>query len=297
MALRLGYVFRETGSNLRRNITLFLATIVAVWVCATLGGASLLISEGVEQATGRWRGGIEFIVFMNAEADEAQHQAVRDTLDSNPEVQDWTFVDQQEAYDEFLEEFADSPELVESVTPEVLPPSYRVNPVSDDADVIEALAQSFDTQPGVRDVVLAVDVIRALQSNSEKISLVILGVAIVVLIAALLLIFNTIRTAIFARRRDIEVMKLVGASNWFIRIPFMVEGTVQGLLGGLLAVPMLFLINNLFEGFVEGEELELLRSLVVDTAVVWNTSIIVVVVATVFAAGASAVAVGRFLDV
>ncbi len=297
MALSLGYVFRETRGNLRWNVTLFAATIVAVWVSLTLFGSSLLIREGVEQATGRWRGGIEFIVFMNADATEGQHAAIRGSLDENPEIGGYDFVDQQGAYNEFITEFADRPELIENVTPEILPPSYRVKPTVDDADVIEALAAQFDARPGVRQVTLPVEVIRTLQQNSQKVSVFVLIIAIVVLLAALMLIANTIRTAIFARRQDIEVMKLVGASNWYVRLPFMLEGTIQGVIGGALAIPMLFLMNNLMAGFVQDDYLELLRSLVVDSAVVWNTSLLVTGIGAAVGVVGSLVAVGRFLDV
>ena len=297
MALSLGYVFRETRGNLRWNVTLFVATIVAVWVSLTLFGSSLLIRAGVEQATGRWRGGIEFIVFMNAEASEAQHAAIRGALDENPEIAGYDFVDQQGAYEEFITEFSDRPELVENVTPEILPPSYRVKPADSDADVIEALATRFDAQPGVRQVTLPVEGIRTLQQNSQKVSVFVLVIAIVVLLAALMLIANTIRTAIFARRQDIEVMKLVGASNWYVRLPFMLEGTIQGFIGGALAIPMLFLMNNLMAGFVQDDYLELLRSLVVDSAVVWNTSLLVTGIGAAVGVLGSLFAVGRFLDV
>ena len=297
MAFSLGYVFRETRGNLRWNVTLFAATIVAVWVSLTLFGSSLLIREGVEQATGRWRSGIEFIVFMNADASDAQHAAVQGALNENPEIGNYFYVDQEGALREFLEEFSDRPELVENVTAEILPPSYRVTPTNNDADVIEALAAQFDDKPGVRQVTLPVEVIRTLQQNSQKLSVFVLVIAIVVLLAALMLIANTIRTAIFARRQDIEVMKLVGASNWYIRLPFMLEGTIQGVIGGALAIPMLFLMNNLLAGFVQDDYLELLRSLVVDSAVVWNTSLLVTGIGAAVGVLGSLVAVGRFLDV
>ena len=274
-----------------------MATIVAVWVSLTLFGSSLLIREGVEQATGRWQGGIEFIVFMNADASEAQHAAIRGALDENPEISGYDYVDQQGAFNEFITEFSDRPELIENVTPEILPPSYRVKPSVGDADVIEALAAQFDARPGVRQVTLPVEVIRTLQQNSQKVSVFVLIIAIVVLLAALMLIANTIRTAIFARRQDIEVMKLVGASNWYVRLPFMVEGTIQGLIGGALAIPMLFLMNNLMAGFVQDDYLELLRSLVVDSAVVWNTSLLVTGIGAAVGVVGSLFAVGRFLDV
>ncbi len=290
-----GHIFREVRNNLLRNVTLFVGTIATVWVSLTLFGSALIIQEGVEQATSRWKGGIEFIVFMDPGATDQQHGLVRSQLDSSPDVASYKFFTKENAYEEFLEEFSDSPELTSDVTAEDLPPSYRVRPSTSDSAIIEALADEFKQSPGVRKVSLATDLIRTLQNNSEKISRFILITSVVVLVAALLLIFNTIGTAIFARRRDIEVMQLVGASNFFIRTPFVLEGTVQGLLGGAIAIPMLFLLNNLLEGFVEGDQLELLSNLVVDSGVVWSTSIWVLALGAVVGALGSGFAVGRHL--
>ncbi len=292
-----GFIFRETRNNLRWNITLVLATVVAVWVSLTLFGASLIIREGVQQATQRWQGGIEFIVFMNPDATEDQLVAVEAGLSENPEVESWDFFDKNQSYNEFVTAFSNQPELVDSVTPEDLPPSFRVRPTVTNSEAIEAVANSFNARPGVRLVSLPLDAIRVLQENTRQISVFVLVLSVVVLIAALMLIANTIRTAIFARRQDIEVMKLVGASNWYIRLPFMMEGVIQGLLGGLLAVPMLFLMNDLLAGFVEEDFLALLRSLVLDGGAVGGIAMMVTGIGAAMGAMASLFATGRFLDV
>ncbi len=291
----IGHISRELTNNLFRNFTLFIATIATVWVSLTLFGASLIIREGVDQATSRWSGGIEFIVFMRVDASPAQHDLAVSTLENSPDVESYEFFDQEQAYQEFLEEFADSPELTNNVQPGDLPPSYRVRPSTSDSNIIESLAVQFEQSPGVLQVTRATDLIRTLQNNSERVSTFILVTSIVVLAAALLLIFNTIGTAIFARRRDIEVMQLVGASNWFIRTPFVLEGTVQGVLGGGAAIPMLFLLNNLLEDFVEDDQLQLLSSLVVGDSVVWITSFVVLGIGAAIGALGSAFAVGRHL--
>ena len=293
---RFGHISKEVGNNLFRNITLVLATVATVWVSLTLFGAALIIREGVQQATSRWSGGIEFIVFMDQASTVEQNNLIQNRLNESPDIESFEYFNQDRSYEEFLEFFAESPELVENVNPVDLPPSYRVIPQTSNPDIIESIAQEFERSPGVLRVVLATDTIRTLQNNSERISTFVLVTAIVVLLAALLLIFNTIGTAIFARREDIEVMKLVGASNWYIRIPFVVEGTIQGIVGAVLAVPMLFLLNNLLRGFVEGDNLELLRSLVVDNSVVWSSSIWVLIIGAGVGAIGSGVAIGRHLD-
>ena len=303
MAIRGGYVLKELGYGIRRNVTLFIASIITVTISLTQFGFGLIVSEAVQSATERWQGDIEFIVFMNPEATQEQDAAVRAMVDSgsNPEIRAYEYVDKDAAYAEFQELFKDSPELIENVTPELLPPSYRVVPVDSDADVITAIADRFRNQPGVRRVVLATEVIRQLQSTTNQIAFILVSISAVLLVAAALLVFNTIRTVIFARRREIEVMKLVGASNWYIRFPFMIEGTLQGVLGGVLAIPLLFLLRNLIGGIARGDDeditLTLLQGFEVDQSTVWYLGGLVVAVGALIGALASLIAITRFLDV
>ncbi len=292
------YLFRETGNNLRRNTTLFLATIVAVWVSLAMFGSAIIIRDGVGQATGRWSDGIQFIVFMRTDASQEQFTEVERSIQENPEIELVEFVDQQTAYEELLSEYGDdNPAWLEPVTPESLPTSFRVRPLGDDAEVIGDIATSFRSKPGVLSVQDAPELLNSILETSQKISTFILVVSIVVLIAAILLIVNTIRTAVFARRSDIEIMKLVGAPNWYIRVPFILEGTIQGLIGGILAVPALFLLNNILRDFVSDEDLVLLQSLLVENSFVWSTSVYVLLLGAGIGALGSGFVVGRYVDV
>ncbi len=298
MALKVDYVFRETVANLRRNLTITVASLVTVAVSLSLVGTALLLRQGVENATARWKGGIEFIIFVNPDATDDQTQSISEALDESPDVEDVIFVNQQEAFEEFQTLFQNSPEMVESVTPEILPPSYRVQPADSDPAFIEALGSQFESRPGVREVVFAADTVKTVQRLSRILSIGILFTASVLLLAAGLLIFNTIRMAMFARRREIEVMKLVGATNWFIRVPFMVEGLIQGLLGSAIAVGAVVTLNNLFESRLsDADELVILQGFVVANSEVIGTSIFILVVGTVVGAIGSFFAVTRYLDV
>src|SRR5690606_40760442 len=119
---------------------------------------------------------------------------------------------------------------------------------------IRQLGETFESAPGVFRVVFAFDTVQQVQRLSRILSIGILFVAGVLLLAAGLLILNTIRMAMFARRREIEVMKLVGATNWFIRIPYMLEGLVQGIVGAIIAVGSVVVLNNFFESRLSGED-------------------------------------------
>ena len=157
MALKLDYMVRETGTNLVRNFSLTFASILTVAVSLSLVGASLLVRDAVDNATARWEGGIEFIVFIQPEAAEEQVSAVERALEESPQVEDYSFVDQDETFEEFKDLFADSPQIIDTVEPEILPPSFRVVPTDKSPATIENLTTVFESQPGVREVVAATE--------------------------------------------------------------------------------------------------------------------------------------------
>ena len=219
-------------------------------------------------------------------------------LEDSPEVASFKYFDQQDSYEEFKRLFADSPEMVDSVRPEDLPPSYRVEPVNKDADSVESLANTFRDRAGVKDVILASKTIQLIQDLSSALTLGIFVVATVLLGAAGLLILNTIRMAMFARRREIEVMKLVGATNWFIRVPFMLEGLVQGLLGAVVAIITLAVFQPFFQGWLpKPEEIPLVSGFTIGTGSLFGIYVLLGVVGALVGTIGAGVAVSRFLDV
>jgi cell division transport system permease protein len=291
------YIARETAHNLRRNISLTLASIATVAVSLSLVGGALLIRQGVQNATARWEGGIEFIIFLDPDSTAEQQQAIGDALEESPAVESSTYVTQAEALEEFEQLFENTPEMIEAVSVEVLPPSYRVVPANPDATAIRAVGEQFQDAPGVFRVVFAFDTVQKVQNLARIVSFGILFVAAVLLGAAALLILNTIRMAMFARRREIEVMKLVGATNWFIRIPFMLEGLIQGVIGALVAVISVVTLNNFFESRLGGELDSVLQGFVVGQSEVIGTSLFVLCVGVIVGMIGSGFAVTRYLDV
>ncbi len=298
MALKVSYMLRETGTNLVRRISLTIAAILTISISLALFGSALLARDGVANATARWEGGIEFVVWMNPEADADQDAAIRRSIDESPAVRDFTYVSQDEALAEFQDMFVDSPDLLDAVEATDLPPSYRVVPVDPDADVVVELGSQFLNQPGVRDVVFASEAIKDIQTQADRISQGLLYVGIVLLFAAALLILNTIVVAIGARRQEIEVMKLVGASNWFIRLPFMLEGLVHGIIGAGLAVGGMVIVRKyVIDGFSESQSLALLEGLRVTDAELFNRSLWVLAIGVAVGILGSLFAVSTKLDV
>ena len=298
MAISPTYALRETAQNLWRNILLSAATVITIGVSLWLFGGFLLFDAAVDNATQRWEGGIEFVVWMNPDATVEQDDAIRRTIDESPEIREWTYVDQAATFEEFKDIFAEEPELLDAVSAEDLPPSYRVAPVDPDAEVVEELSRQFEDRPGVRSVISASETVKEIQSQADRVGTVFLVGSIVLLVAATLLILTNIVSAIKNRGQEIEIMKVVGATNWFIRIPFMLEGLAQALIGALLAWGGLFALDRyVIDDFNQRDSaLELLQGFRVEPSELYSTGLIVLVVAVAAAAIGSMFAVTRYLD-
>jgi cell division transport system permease protein len=247
---RFNYFVRETVISLRRNLLMTLAGIMTVAISLFLFGGIMLLSRLVDHGTSQWSKGVELEVFMNVKATNGQISDVRNELKDMPSVKSFKFLDKPAAYQEFKRIFHDSPDLVNSVTPDVLPTSYRIAPVN--AKDTKAIAAHFESRTGVWRVVTAEEQIKKMLTATRIIRYVFFAMAAVLLASSLFLIVNTIRLATFARRREIEVMKLVGASNWFVRIPFMAEGFVQGAIGAGIAVGLVYILKNVLADLLKG---------------------------------------------
>ncbi|HUF83242.1 MAG TPA: permease-like cell division protein FtsX [Acidimicrobiia bacterium] len=290
---RFRYFARETLISLRRNLLMTLAGILTVTVSLMLFGGILLFQKWVDHGTRRWKEGVEFEIFLTVNPTEQQVEEVRQELESDERVKNFFFLTKEDAYEEFKRLFSDKPDLVAETSPEALPPSFRVAPKQ--VEETRDLVAKYDTLPGVDQTVTADEAIRDLIDVTSFLRWAFIGLALVLLASALFLIVNTIRLATFARRREIEVMKLVGASNWFVRVPFMLEGLVQGAVGAGLAVGGMFVLQRLFgtienrEGFFEG--------FYVTTSNAGSIGIIVLVLGALIGVVGSSIGLRRFLRV
>jgi len=298
MALNGNYVVRETTANLTRNITLTVASILTVFVSLAIVGTTVLVRQGAQNATSRFEGGVEFIVYVDPGSTAEQLKSVETSLTKNPGIKKVTYVDADETYADFQRLFKGQDTMLRNVEKGDLPTSFKVEPVSKDAANITDLVRSYRKEPNVYDVVAAVEVVREMKGITDFVNKGLTFFAGFLLLASGLLILNTIRTAMFARRREIEVMKLVGATNWFIRIPFMLEGLVQGLIGGGLAVGWVFIARHLLDDLLgKSSSLKLLQNFSIASGDVFLACFIVVVTAVLLSVISSTLATRRFLDV
>lgn len=297
MAIKLDYVTKETVTNLRRNLSMASAALLTVAVSLTLVGGALLVKRGVERATIQWRGNVELSIFMKAEASEQELEAVDRQLKAMPEVSRFRYVDKASAYEEFRQIFANEPDLRDSLTVDQVPPSYRVVPK--EAEQTRLIGERFNNTAGVLRVSYAREEVDALVSVTNFLQIMLWAVALVLLLAASLLILNTIRMAIFARRREVAIMKLVGATNWFIRVPFMLEGMVQGVAGAAMAFGVVWLGRGLIESRIASanNDIQLFKQFLVTSNDVMGTGIFLLLVGVIVGTVGSLVAVSRFLDV
>ena len=298
MAIRLDYVVKETGSNLVRNFTLTFAAILTVAVSLAMVAASYLIGQGISTSFMGLRSDVRLFVYMNPGATSDQIDSVRNDLEKSPQVKEVDFYDTQKTYDEFKKLFKDQPDLISSVKADELPQSFRIKPASTDADVVSSLGDSYQSKPGVQQVEYAAEYARQAQRSVKTLNNWVQIAGFALISASVLLIFNAIRTAVFARRREIEVMRLVGASNWFIRLPFIIEGLVHGLMGAFIASFLTWGFDALWKrNFTNQAAFELLNQIRWDSGQLWSSIAIIFGVGALTGAIGSGVAVSRFLKI
>jgi cell division transport system permease protein len=302
MLSRISYTFREMWASLRRNLTLTVAAIVTASVSLLLFGLTLLIQRGFDNQLSQWSGGVELIVYMQNDASELQIQTVRDALESTPNVVDASrlqYLDLDASFAEAQRLFAGDPATLQLLTPENMPTQFKVVPTDEaSTELLDQLSAGFRGLPGVHSVVFPGKEIDVLTTLRGFIGVRLLLITAFLLVSAVLLIWNTIRTAMFARRREIEVMKLVGATNWFIRLPFMLEGLLQGLIGGVLASGAMLWFNQNWTSGVKTfpSESGFGAFVVTDGFPLWIVFWIILLGMVVGAIG-SGTAASRFLDV
>ena len=231
---RIWYLVGEAFTSLRRNMLVVSAAILAVFVSLALAFGAVVFNELVRVNTLQWQEGNHLIIWLKDDGGQSAHFDLLAQIQGYEEVDVATYFDKGQAYQEFTELFANQPALLEEVDPSVLPASIRIELT--DIEFYQAVQFRLVGEPAVKKITAQADAIENLLSVTRVLSSIGLGLVVLLGAAAVVLIANTIRMAIYARREEVEIMKLVGAGNWFIRIPFMLEGVMEGLVGAALAV-------------------------------------------------------------
>jgi cell division transport system permease protein len=249
----------------------------------------------VNNMTGTWEAKVEVSIFLRDDATQGEIQSLEREIAQMDEVDNVTFVSKQDAYEEFKQTYESRPEFYESLPEDALPASLRVDLT--DANFAETVSARVEGAPGVDDVRFGGEIIKRLLQVNTLLRTITLVMSVILMIAAAALIANTIRLAIYARREEIGIMKLVGATNWFIRIPFMLEGVIAALGGALISGAVVLSGNALLFSRM-GEALPFL-----DTVFSFTSGEILSVLLVLAGVGAlvglvgSGMALRRFLEV
>jgi cell division transport system permease protein len=306
--MRLGLVLGEAGNGLRRNVSMVISVILVTFISLTFVGAAILLQMQIGQMKGYWYDRAQVAVYMctdfdttgncaQAEATEAQIDAVDAQLNSptlEPFIEKYEFETHDQAFTNFQEQFADNP-IAGFVTPDTLNESFRVNLVNpDEADV---LIESLSGSAGVESVVDQRGLLDQIFSVLNAASATAIGIAALMLVAAVLLIATTIRLSAFSRRRELGIMRLVGASNRFIQTPFVLEGVFASFIGSLLAGAAIVAIVQFFVRGVLVQTLQTTTTPLVGLGDALTVVPILIAVGALLAAASASVAISRYLKV
>jgi cell division transport system permease protein len=248
--MRAQFVFGEVWIGLRRNLTMTAALIVVVAISLSLLGTGLLFVKQVDHTRTMWQSRIELSVYLcsavnpdqncakNGAVTAAEREQIQKTLTSLPQVVTVTYQDQAQAYQQAKQLFQGEPVMLDFVQPGDLPASFEVKMRNAQADA-QPVTEAVLGQPGVDSVGDDAAILTKFYALLDGARNAVIVVAIILIIAAILLVANTIRLSAFNRRRETAIMRLVGASNFYVQLPFLVEGVIAGLVGWLIATALL----------------------------------------------------------
>jgi cell division transport system permease protein len=262
--MRSNFVFQEIWIGLRRNLTMTIALIVVVAISLSLLGTGLLFVKQVNSTRTYWQSKVEISVYLctanspnptchGTPVTPAQQAQIQQTLSAMPQVEHVFYQSQQQAYTQFKQYFANDQSYVSTVQAGDIPASFEVKLTHPDSDY-NIVASAVTGAAGVDSVVDEMTILNKFYRLLSGARDAVVIVALILIVAAVMLVANTIRLSAFNRRRETGIMRLVGASNFYIQLPFLLEGVIAGLLGWVVASGLLIgvkslLLNNLQQYF------------------------------------------------
>ena len=231
---KFSYVLKNTLLNMRRTPLLVFATIIAVLVSSFLVFTTLSARSIVENNTLRWQNGIHVVVFLDDRVTTTAHKQLETSLEDYPEVRTVDYFSKPEAEEEFKVLFKDQPELLAEVDYEILPASLRIN--LNDPSNYKLIIERLQGNPAVKDIRTSGEAIERLLSLTDTLVISASAFALLIGFAAFILIINTLRLAAYSKKKEIKIMRLIGASSTYIRLPFIFEAVIESLIGTSIAV-------------------------------------------------------------
>jgi cell division transport system permease protein len=254
--MRAQFVLHEVWIGLRRNLTMTIALVVVVAISLSLLGTGLLFVKQVDNTRSFWQSRVQLSVYLctstnvggNCGKDGAVTQQevdnIRRALDSNRDILKATFVSAGENFAQFKRDFSTDQTLEKYTQPGQIPASFEVRLRNTQADALP-VTQLVDGIPGVASVQNDSSILSPFYRLLDGARNAVVIIAIFLLIAGIMLVANTIRLSAFNRRRETSIMRLVGASNFYVQLPFLVEGMIAGLFGWLISTGLLIMVKSL----------------------------------------------------
>lgn len=246
---RFGYYVNRSITNIRQNIFVNLVTIATITLALLIVSLFLLVFVNLESAADNWSERVQVTVYFDKELSQPEQTALRDRISSIPGTRQVAYVSREEALKRFKGRLRGQETVLEGVRPEVLPTSFEISLKRSHRDTanVETFVSALKRIPGITEVQYGEEWVRRFNSflNFARLLGGLLGGFLVV--AVIFIVSNTIKLTIYARRDELEVMALVGATSFFIKAPFLLEGLLQGVAGSSLSLGLLYLI---YEGFL-----------------------------------------------
>ena len=254
--MRAQFVLQEDWTGLRRNLTMTIALVVVVAFSLALLGTGLLFVKQVDNTRTYWQGKVQLSIYLctttsvspqchqNGPATQAEKNQIAADLRALPQVEKVYYESQAQAYQHFRQDFSRDPSFTNLVTRSEIPDSFQVKLRNTEAD-FNIVAGTVQGRPGVDQIVNDSSILAKFYKLLDGARNAVVIIAIVLIIAAVLLVANTIRLSAFNRRRETAIMRLVGASNFYVQLPFLVEGIIAGLFGWLIAAGLLIAVKQL----------------------------------------------------
>jgi cell division transport system permease protein len=231
--MRAKYVLSEVMVGLWRNVTMTIAMIITMAVSLTMLGASLVMYHQVGEMKQTFLSNVQVSIFLDTAVTDDQTQALDSKIKSDSRISSDQFLDKNASWKQFQHQMANNQALLQSVTPDQVPQSFRLK--LKDPSQVGQIRATYKSLPGVDEVIDQASVLNRVFKVLGALQGLALTLAIAQGLAALLLVANTIQVAAYSKRREVAVMKLVGASNWFIQSPFVLEAMFAGAIGALIA--------------------------------------------------------------
>lgn len=239
----LGYLTREGFRNIWVNRLLSLATIVVLISCLIIVGSGSLIFLNINAVLDLIEGQNVVMVYVNDDADDYMTQTLGVQLEAHTNVLEVEFVPREEAFQRQIESYGDKSGVLEGLSPEILPDAYKVT--VKDLEQFDATVAEFKTYENVLQIKENSDLAGKLASIRNAVTYISVGIVAILFFVSLFIVSNTIRITIYNRRLEISIMKAVGATNAFIRWPFMVEGILLGLFSAILGLGIQYGVYSL----------------------------------------------------